>query len=103
MKKYFFGISAIAVAVVFSAFTLSNRESKINEVEDELYWYRVDGNGKIALPLNSETLSTKSEVFTEANCPDNSGDDCARGYEAPQTFGVTAPGVSGTDRHIRKD
>lgn len=103
MKKYFLGIAAIVLAVVFSAFIPGNRESKISAVEDELYWYRIDASGNIGTALNSGALATKSEVFTEADCPDVSGDDCARGYESTQTFGNPAPGVSGDDRHIMKE
>jgi len=94
---------AILLAVGFSAFAISNHASNNKAVEDDLYWYRIDASGKIGTALNSEALSTKTEVLTEADCPDVSGDDCARGYEEPQTFGTTAPNVSGNDRHIMKE
>ena len=103
MKKYFLGIAAIVLAVAFSAFTKDNGMKATNAVEDELYWYRIDASGNIGTALNSGALATKSEVFTEADCPDVSGDDCARGYNATQTFGNPAPGVSGDDRHIMKE
>ena len=93
----------VLLAAVFSAFTLGNQGSKANAVEDDLYWYKIDASGNIGVALNSGALSTKTEVFTEANCPDDTGDDCARGYDATQTFGNPAPGVSGDDRHIMKD
>ncbi len=102
MKKFLLGLSAIVFAVVLFAFTAPAKQAKATTVEDELYWYRIDASGKISTALNSGTLSTKSEVFTEADCPDVSGDDCARGYDVPQTLGVTAPAVSGDDRHIMK-
>jgi hypothetical protein len=100
MKKFLLPMLAILLAVGFSAFTTDNRESKTDAIQDELYWYRIDASGKIGSALNSEVLSTKTEVFTEAGCPDETGDDCARGYEETQTFGATAPNVTGSDRHI---
>lgn len=100
MKKFLLPMLAVLLAVGFSAFTQSNHQCKAKAVEDELYWYRIDANGKIGSALNSGVLSTKTEVFTEAGCPDETGDDCARGYEEQQTFGATAPSVSGNDRHI---
>lgn len=103
MKKFILSTAAILLAFIFSAFMPDNPEIKTNTVEEELYWYRIDATGKIGASLNSGGLATKSEVLTEANCPDAAGDDCARGYEEPQTFGTTAPGVLGNDRHIMKD
>lgn len=103
MKKYLLSMVAILLAVGFSAFAISNHTSNNKAVEDDLYWYRIDGSGNIGSALNSGVLSTKSEVLTEADCPDVSGDDCARGYEDPQTFGNPAPTVSGSDRHIMKE
>jgi hypothetical protein len=94
---------AILLAVGFSAFTKDNGIKATNAVEDELYWYSIDASGNIGTALNSGALATKSEVSTEADCPDVSGDDCARGYESTQTFGNPAPGVSGADRHIMKE
>ena len=102
-KKLILPMLAVLLAVGFSAFTKDSHKCNSNAGEDELYWYKIDGSGNIGLPLNSEALSTKSEVFTEADCPDVSGDDCARGYEETQTFGNPAPTVSGADRHIMKE
>lgn len=103
MKKVLLPMVALFLAIGFSAFTISNRANNSKAVEDELYWYRIDGSGNIGAALNSGTLATKTEVATEADCPDVTGDDCARGYEDTQTFGNPAPGVSGDDRHIMKD
>lgn len=103
MKKHLLGLSAIVFAVVLFAFTAPAKQAKTANVEDELYWYRIDASGNIGSALNSGTLATKSEVLSESGCPDETGDDCARGYDEPQTFGVPAPGVSGNDRHIMKD
>ena len=102
MKKFLLPMLAILLAVGFSAFTKDNRERKTNAEQDELYWYRIV-NGKIGSALNSEVLSTKTEVFTEAGCPDETGDDCARGYEETQTLGANAASVTGSDRHIMID
>lgn len=41
MKKYFFGIVAIALAVGFSAFTLLNRGPE-SKTFDTVYWFKVD-------------------------------------------------------------
>jgi hypothetical protein len=103
MKKYLLGLSAIVFAVVLFAFTAPAKQAKAANVEDELYWYRIDASGNIGSALNSGTQATKTDVLSESGCPDETGDDCARGYDEPQTFGVPAPGVSGNDRHIMKD
>lgn len=102
MKKYVLNFSAILLAAIFSAFTTDTVEQKSSAIEQELYWYRIV-NGNIDEELADGVKVTKSTVFSEAGCPDLSGDDCARGYEEEQDFGDPAPTVSGMDTHIRKD
>lgn len=101
MKKPIFILSLVVMAITLFAFT--NHSPTEKQVEQALYWYRIDASGNIGSALNSGVPALKTDVFSEAGCPDEAGDDCARGYETPQTLGNPAPGVSGSDRHIMED
>lgn len=102
MKKHLLPMLAIAMAVVFSSFDNKPVVQPPVSLEEELYWYRIV-NGNIDVALASGEPVTKTGVLTEADCPDVSGDDCARGYTEPQLFGNPAPSVSDPSEHIMKD
>lgn len=102
MKKILLPMLAIALVAGFSAFSDNTVVKKTAGIEEELYWYRIV-NGNIDVALANGAPVTKTDVLDEADCPDVSGDDCARGYAEPQVFGNPAPSVSDPSERILKD
>ena len=101
MKKYLFGLFAIALALGLSSFG-KNEKSIPVKTEQSLYWYYIVDD-LIGDPVDGTNLRTRSQVFETVGCPGESGEDCARGYLTTQTFEEEADPVTGVDEHIMED
>ena len=100
MKKYLFGLFAIALALGLSAFS-NKKQISIEKSQPYLYWYYILPNGNIGNPVDGTNLRTKDEVFPTVGCEDTGGPDCARGYTTTQAFGFPAEPVTAENEHIK--
>ena len=96
MKRNISVFSAIALAVVMSAFMPSSRNEAAKFAN--LYWYKVVG---IAIdhtqPVNGGTPTSKSFLLAHpalVPCTIGAASDCIRGFTSPQ---VTDPSSGQTD------
>lgn len=98
MKKYLFGLIALAGIVIFSAFTLDGNDNK----NTELYYFFevVDGVVNPLDPLNEEPMTIQDfELVNPVSCPEGSDEDCIRAWEEENI--PTATGQA--DHTIQKD
>jgi len=83
MKKYLFGIFAIALAIGFSAFT-NVRKVESNSIQTTYDWYAVDLNTGLvtsATPIFDDL--TEAEVISSQSCQDETGRICLAGSNSP--------------------
>lgn len=105
MKKYLFGIIALTLVVVFSAFVKNSfsPEQATTLTETALYWYPVnpitDEIDHTAL-INSGSKLTKTQMRDEEliPCPEGNGDDCIRGFNTVQNSDHSLGGVDATQK-----
>jgi hypothetical protein len=101
MKKYLFGLFAIALAIGFSAFTTTKAPSK-NSGSDTFYWYHVENNLVVEL-LDQEEI-TKGEAMTLSGCPDEDEQPvCAAAYESAEILPDTPVEITEPERLVRRD
>lgn len=95
MKKYFFSLLAVVLAIGFSAFTPATKKS--DKPEQLLYWYYVNSDFATVEPQNevSDEPLEKSEAQGMVTCAGTSSNDCARGFSQPLQSSTTS---IGTDR-----
>ena len=98
MKKYLFGIFAIAVAIAFSAFTPESNQGTTTE----RYWYEltydIDGVSNPRIESQSPVFAEKEEI--ETGCQDTHTTlDCFRGFDVPLS---SFPSTLGGDEQIKK-
>ena len=99
MKKHFFTFTALALALLFSAFTRPKTLHKQIPEDPQLVWYSVNGSGQInvSTPINANEPMTASEFLqTYSLCTLGTEVDCARGFD-PQY-----PPTSSTDYGIEQ-
>jgi hypothetical protein len=94
MKKYLFGIFAIALAIGFSAFTTAKKSTAVKTAD--LYWYEVTYD-QFNQPLIEEQ-DPVVEAVENAGYLDCGGSlkTCISGHEAPLSFS-SGPITEGTD------
>lgn len=73
MKKYLFGIFAIALAIGFSAFTVNHKTVvKVDATQTDLFWYEVDNGNVVGTPFNATAESRNTAVAAEyLGCTDD--------------------------------
>ncbi len=79
MTKFKFAIAAIVLAVgVIGAFAFSvnEKEPVMEVVQQELYWFYLDGNGDVIPQMTEPELQSKEST----DCPDEADPICARGF-----------------------
>lgn len=85
MKKHFFTLTALALALLFSAFTKPQTVQKQNPEDPELVWYAVNGSGQIntSAPINANQPMTAAELLQAYGglCPTGTEADCVRGFD----------------------
>lgn len=80
MKKYLLGIFAIVLAIGFSAFTVTDRNT--TNQDDPVYsWHQYDVTGTIELSPVVEFPGTETEARTKFKCPSGTPLICARAYD----------------------
>lgn len=103
MKKYVWGLIAVAMVITFSAFTAGFQKNTVPQTEEDLYWYPVKANSTEinhnAL-INPGTQYTKTEMdgLSLIPCPQVAGTDCIRGFRTLQTVDHDDPGVDFTQK-----
>jgi len=79
MKKYLFGLFAIALAIGFSAFT-SAKSVKVN-TQDFIWYYVEDGLTTDQLVFGDTDLESKDDAKIESGCSDAVNQPiCAAGF-----------------------
>lgn len=85
MKKHFFSFTALALALLFSAFTKPQTVQKQSPDNPELVWYSVNGSGQINLstPINANEPMTAAELLQTYSslCATGTEVDCVRGFD----------------------
>lgn len=75
MKKYIFGILAMIMIIVASAFAMADKTTPVKT--DPTYWFAMDASG---------TSVTTTQVTDPVSlCPNRVLPDCARKYNESQT------------------
>lgn len=84
MKKYLFGLIALAGIVIFSAFTMNGNENKNTEL---FYFFEVtEGVVNPLEPLYEEPMSIEDfELLNPVSCPEGTDADCIRAWEEENT------------------
>jgi hypothetical protein len=104
MKKYLFSLSALFLALVFSAFSMPRTTELKNAAGTNLVWYLVDENNEIDpnYPLNEDNPMTAEEFryYFYPLCHTGDDIDCARGFDASTL--PSNPTESGSEQ-IKKD
>ena len=86
MKKYLLGSTAIAFAIVFSAFTRSETKHTNNTKTDTMYFWYTDGTN---LGGYIGDFTTHSSAKSASTCNDLGSTVCARGYTQAQLVNQT--------------
>jgi len=97
MKKYLFGLFAIALAIGFSAFT-----TRKSQRTDDAYWYKIDNLGKV---VSGGIYGFVSRETSESNsgCNGSQPTDCVRGYNTDPAYSVGQTTSSSADFFIQKN
>src|SRR5258708_1665681 len=84
MKKHLLGITAVVLAIGFSAFTIEKKPSQVTGKLDGLYWYFYNGS-QITSQVGSVSM-IKGDAITTSGCNDDLNQSvCAYGYTSVQT------------------
>ena len=75
MKKYIFGIVAMIMIIVASAFAMADKTTPVKT--DPTYWFAMDASGT--------SVTTTQLTDPETLCPKKTLPNCAREYEESQT------------------
>ncbi len=99
MKKYFFGIVAVVLAISFSAF--SAKEKIVGKSFANGFWYSYNpSNNQISLLPDGNVSITEARAIQVTACEVlTTSTECARLYSSQQTgtFPKTAPSVGITE------
>ena len=83
MKKYLFGIFAIALAIGFSAFT-NVRKVESKGIQTTYDWYAVNpSTGLVTSETPIYNDFTEAEVIAQDDCQDETGGICLAGSNSP--------------------
>lgn len=100
MKKHFFSLTALSLAILFSAFSKPKIAQKQSFDDPELTWYLVNGSGQINVnnPINPNDPMTAGELQETYYplCDTGTEVDCVRGFN-PQF-----PPVYSTDQGVEQ-
>ena len=99
MKKYFFPLVAVLLAIGFSAFTAPSKSASAKQADEYLFWYFYDqGNDELNGQIGT-VEKTHADAKEATQCLDNqfSVIECARGYEEEKNPYQISPGT-GDDR-----
>jgi len=107
MKKYISGLSAIVLAICFSAFSTSpapDHSTAGAKKAPSLFWYAINPDGSLGSALNNGAQMDKSTALGYTPCQDVTAVECDRGYSSRQVVGANpAPATnSSSDYHIKK-
>jgi len=105
MKKYFFAMAAIVLAIGFSAFTTEGKIKKSSSIlEDYVYWYESPDGATVGTIFydGSSSGALAKDQLSSPPCSDNSGDVCLVGSDTPLQENDPIPGAA-TDNYMLKD
>lgn len=98
MKQYLFSLTALALAIVFSAYSKPKTVRTSSTDDTQLTWYLVNGSGEInpSSPINPQDPMTSAELLENYYplCQVGTEVDCARGFDPDYTpANSTDPGA----------
>lgn len=80
-------VLAVIAGAAASAFTTVQTNTAQNDAKDVAsYWYRWNSDQTVGAELSTQEV-TEAEAEQITGCPKKTTEDCARGYEDPQTPG----------------
>jgi len=105
MKKYLFGIFAIALAIGFSAFTSTNKVVPSKKTTN-YFWYELNASKTATLGSTvnpSAAVDEATEIPNYGNCLDQDAPKCLVGFTSSSvTSGTSVTGITDETRIIRE-
>lgn len=81
MKKYLLGMAAVALAIVFSAFSIKHEKDEANSLQTYT-WHKYNTAGTAELSPVVSYTGTASGARNQFGCPTEGAVTCGRAYDA---------------------